>query len=98
MRFFVQQALSLAQRFTHQADFAVFQVAQPAVDDPGGTTRCTGGEVMLLGDQDRLTGASAFTRNGRPIDAAADHNNFELFSVETGSMHLSFDATADAKD
>src|SRR5215469_2299061 len=45
-----KQALALPQRLTHQANFSVFQVSQPAVNDAGGAAGGAGSKIFLLHD------------------------------------------------
>jgi hypothetical protein len=85
MRAFAQQPLALAQGFADQIEFAVFQVAQAAVDDAGGTAGDAAGEVVLLDQQRAFAGTGAFPGDGNSVDAAADHDEVEVLAVERGA-------------
>jgi hypothetical protein len=82
MSFAVQQAFALAQRFTHQGEFAVLEIAQTAVDDARGATGGATGEVIFLNQQNAFSTAGTLARDSGSIDSAADYNYIEAFSVE----------------
>ncbi len=70
-----EQALTLAQRLAHQPDLSMLQVAQPAVDNAGGSAGGAGGKIILLNQQRALAPLRALARNGNAVDAAANHQN-----------------------
>jgi hypothetical protein len=60
-----QQPLALAQRLVHQADVALLEVAQPAVDQLRALRRGARGEVVALDERvrsPRLAASSATPR------------------------------------
>ena len=75
MRRLCQQSLTFAQRLPHQPDFAMFKVAQSAVDDSRGPAGSAGGKIVLLNQQHALAPLRTLARNGNAINAAADHQN-----------------------
>src|SRR5437868_228501 len=83
-----QQPPPLAQRFGDQAELAMLQVSQPAVNNAGGPAGSAAGEIILLQQQRALARARALARDGDAIDAAADHRHIEALAVEGGSDRL----------
>ena len=47
-----QHHFALGERFAHQTKPAVFEIAQPPVDELGGSRRSAGGEIVLLDQED----------------------------------------------
>src|SRR5580765_5246508 len=78
MRQLAEQPFSFVQGFPYQANFRVFQVAQPAVDDPCGPAGGAGGKIILLNQQRAFAPLCAFTRNGNTVDTAADDQNVKI--------------------
>jgi hypothetical protein len=81
VRTLAEQSLAFVQRFANQADLAMLEIAQSAVDNAGGTRRRARSKVVLLNQQDALAGLRALARNGDAIDAAADHDYVEMLPV-----------------
>src|SRR5689334_24798998 len=81
----VEQALALAQGFADQAQFAVLEVAEAAVNDASGATGGSGGEIVLFNQQHRAMGAGTFARDGDAIDAAADDEHLKVLAVKRGA-------------
>ena len=82
VRPFPQQCFAFPQRFPHQAQLAVLQVTQSAVDDARGTAGHSRGEIILL-DQERVfAGTCALPRHGYAIDAPADDHHLEALVVQ----------------
>src|SRR5512143_1569358 len=82
VRLAAQQALALAQRFPHQRQLAMLQVAQTAVNDSSGSAGGAGSEVALL-DQERTAAAGgALARDRHAVDSAADDGDIETLAVQ----------------
>ena len=77
-----EQSFPLVQRFPYQAQFAVFEVAQSAVNDARGTAGHSGGKIILLNQQRVLASASALPRHGYAINAPAYHHHLEVLVVQ----------------
>src|SRR5262245_12183576 len=77
MRRHLQQHFALDQRFAHQAELVVFQVAQPAMDQLGAGGGGGAGEVRLLGKHDLEPSARGVTGDAGAIDAAAHHEQID---------------------
>ena len=73
-----QQHFALGERCAHQAKFAVFQIAQAAVDQLRGRRRGGGRQVVLLQEHDPQTASGRIARDAGPIDAAADDRQVEI--------------------
>jgi hypothetical protein len=70
----VQQALALPEGLADQADLAVLQVADPAVDEAAGGARGAGAQVLGV-DQDGAQPAQDGVPGGRrAVDSGADHD------------------------
>ena len=67
------QDFPLHQGFAHQPKLVVLQIAQTAVDQLGGGRRGGARQVALFRQHDPGAASRQIPRNGRPIDAAADH-------------------------
>jgi hypothetical protein len=68
-----EQPLALDQRLAHQAEFAIFQIAQPAVDQLGARGRGMAGQVFLLHQQHGEATSGRVAGDSGAIDAAAHH-------------------------
>ena len=66
------QHLALHQRFTHQPELVIFQIAQSAVDQLGGKRRGAAGKVVHLGEKNRIAPPDSVAGNAAAVDAAAD--------------------------
>ena len=71
------QDAPLPQRLPDQAELAVLQVAQAAVDQPGGAPRGPRGEVVLLHQGHRETARRGVQGDARAGDPAPDHQHVE---------------------
>ena len=60
------------QRFAHQPELVVLEVAQPAVDQLGAPLRRRRGEVVLFDQQHREAAAGGVARDAGAVDAGAD--------------------------
>ena len=68
----VEQHLALGQRLAHEAERAVFEVTQPAVDELARRRRGSAGEIIFLDEQDLEPPPRRIARDPRAVDAAAD--------------------------
>ena len=82
VRSFAQQAFPLAHRFAHQADLAMFEIAQAAVNDARRSAGHAGGEIVLLDQQRALAGAGALARHGHAVNAAANDHHMEMLPIQ----------------
>jgi hypothetical protein len=64
--------VALAERFTHECEPAVLEIAQPAVQHVARAARCAGGDVALLEHGAAVAVPRRETRDAEPGDAAAD--------------------------
>ena len=76
-----QQHLALVERLAHQAERAVLEIAQAAVDQLGRGRRGAGGEVVLLDQQHAQAAAGGVARDPGAVDAAADDGEVEVGHV-----------------
>ena len=70
--------LTLTQRFAHQAELALFEVAQAAMDQLAAGTGGVCGQVMLLAEQDAQAAAAGVTGDAGAVDAATDDQQVEV--------------------
>ncbi|MCY1398690.1 hypothetical protein D9M71_137260 [compost metagenome] len=73
VRRLVQQDFALGEGFAHQAQFAVFQIAQAAVDQLAAGGRGMAGEVVLFAKEHGKPAPGGIRRDAHAVDAAADH-------------------------
>ncbi len=78
MRGVAQQDFTFVQRFAHQPEFILLQIAQPAVDQFGGGRRGVAGQIVALDQQHRSAASGRIARDRRAVDAAADDEKVEL--------------------
>ena len=69
---FLEQMLALVDGFPGQFDLGVLEIAQPAVDEFGGTAGSTRGKVALLEQDGFQPGTCRLAQDARAGDAAAD--------------------------
>ena len=72
-----EQDFALDQRFAHQPEFIVFEIAQAAMDELGRGRGGRAGEIALLGQQDLEPAPGGVARDAAAIDAAADDGKIE---------------------
>ncbi len=78
MRRGAQQHFAFAQRRTHQPEFAVLQITQPAMDQLRGCRRRAGRKIVLLDEHDPQAAAGGVAGNAGAVDAAADDGEIEI--------------------
>jgi hypothetical protein len=78
----LEQHLAFLQRLAHQRELAVFEVAQPAVDQLGARRRGVRGQVVLLGQHHAPAAAGQVAGDAAAIDAAAHDQHV---AVQRGS-------------
>ncbi len=77
-----QRQLALEERLTHQPEFQLLQVAQPAVEHLRGPARRAGGEVTGFDHRHFQPAGGGIQRGTRTHHAAADDHDVELFAAE----------------
>ena len=80
----VQQSLALGQVLVHQAELALLEVPEPAVDQLGGLGGGPGGEVVLLHQRGAQAPAGGVEGHAGPGDAAPDDEDVEMFAGQAG--------------
>ena len=78
-----QRQLALEERLTHQAEFQLLEVTQPAVKHLRGPTRRAGGEVTGFHQRDFQPAGGGVQRCSGTHHAAADDHDVELLAAET---------------
>src|SRR5579864_7314371 len=84
IRIATEQPVALAQRLPHQGDFAVFQIAQPAVNNAGRAAAGAGSKIILLHHGHFFAAAGTLPRNGDPVDTSADDQDIKALTVKRG--------------
>src|SRR5690606_15484569 len=79
MRSVAPQNLALKQRLAHQPEFVMLQIAQPTVNELGGSRRRTAGEIVHLRKHDGIAASGGVAGNATPIDAAPDDQQIHYF-------------------
>ena len=77
MRRIGEQGVALAQRFPHQPELAVFQVAQPAMNHPRRRGAAARAEVVALHQQHAQTLQREFPVHPDAVDAATQDDDVE---------------------
>ena len=78
MRRHPQQNFTLAQRRVHEAERAVLQIAQAAMDQLRRRRRRAGRKVVLLDQHDLQPAPGSVARDAGAVDAAADDSEIEI--------------------
>jgi len=78
MRGHAQQHLTLGKGLAHQAEGALLEVAQPAMDHLGGGRGRAGSEVVHLDQQHAQAAAGGVAGDPGSVDAAADDGEVEV--------------------
>jgi hypothetical protein len=68
----IEHLLPLAKRFPHESDIAVFQIPQPAVNQPGGLGGRPAGQIVRLDEADRKPLVDQLAGDADAVDAAAE--------------------------
>ena len=74
----IEHAGSFLQRLADEAELAMFQVAQPSVDQLARTTRCSGSQVARLNERDPQSACRSIESSTTANDAAADDRDIKL--------------------
>ena len=78
MRRGAQQHFALAQRLVNQAELALLEIAQAAVNKLRRRRRGAGGEIVLLDQDDAKAAAGGVAGDAGAVDAAADNREIEV--------------------
>jgi hypothetical protein len=78
MRRHAQQHLALCQRLAHQAEGALLQIPQSAVDQLGRGRRRGRAEVVLLDEENAKPATCGIARDTGTVDAAANDRKVEI--------------------
>ena len=78
MRRHAQQHFALGQRLAHQAESAVLEIAQAAMDQLGGGRGRAGAKIVLLDKQYAQAAAGGVAGDAGSVDAAADDGEVEV--------------------
>ena len=78
------EVFALAQGFADEAELAVLEVAEAAVDEAGGAGRRAGAEVVALDEEGLVAGELGFAGDAGAVDAAADDDDVELLVGDLG--------------
>ncbi len=73
-----EQHLALAQRLAHQAELAVFEIAQAAMDELARGRGRGAGEIALLAQRHAEPAPRGVARDPRAVDAAPHHQQIDL--------------------
>ena len=73
----LEQHFALDQRFAHQPEFIMLEIAQAAMDELGRGRGRGAGKIALLGEDDLETPPGCITRDAAAIDAAANDRQIE---------------------
>src|SRR5438270_4289885 len=78
----LERQLSLIERFAHQPELQLFEIAQPAVEHLRTATRGAGSEVASLDERHLQPACRRVQRGTGADDPAADDNDVELLAAE----------------
>jgi hypothetical protein len=76
-----RQPLALDQRLAHQPELAIFEIAQPAMDQLGRGGRGVARQIVLLDQQHAQPAPGRIARDPDAVDAAADDQQVGIISV-----------------
>jgi len=85
MRGHAQQNLAFGQPLAHQTEIAVFEIAQPAMDE---FARCRGGragEIALLAQQHAEAAAGRIAGETDAVDPAADDKKIDRLAHDNSA-------------
>ena len=83
-----QEHRALAQGLAHEAEVAVLQVAQPAVDQLGAGRGGVRGQIILFAQQHVEAAPRRVSRDAGTVDAAADDEQVDRARRRTPHRHL----------
>ena len=78
MRSYVQQRLSLAQRFADETKLAVFEIAQTAMNQSRRSTRRAAADISLVEQEDFQAAQRRITSDTGAVDSRANNNEIEV--------------------
>ena len=87
MRRNAEQHFTLGQRFANEAEFVVFKVAQPAVNELGRPLRRVRRKIVFFNEQHRQASTNRVTRDTGAVDTAADNENINGLCGRIGWLH-----------
>ena len=73
-----------SERFAHEPEVEVLQVAQPAVDSLDERLEVPAAKSALLDERHAVAARGRVERHARPGDAAADHDQVERVAFQGG--------------
>ena len=79
VRRLTQHDLALGERFAHEAEFELLEIAQSAVDQLRAPLRRRGCKVVAVDDQHLEAATRGIARDARAVDAAADDDEVVLW-------------------
>ena len=88
------EPVPFGEALAHQGELAIFEVAQAAVDEPGGPGRRAGRDVGRVDDDDRRPGQGKFPGDRGPVDAGPEDDDRAVFSHASFRVFPSHDAAA----
>ena len=77
MRRDAKQHFPFSQRLPHEAEFVIFEIAQPAMNELARRRRCRAGKIALLAEHHRKAAPGGVARDPGAIDAAADDEEID---------------------
>ncbi len=87
MRSVLEEPPALDQRFAHQLELEMFEIAQSAMDQTSGPACGSGREIVFFQQDDRQPAQRGISRDCRAIDSSANNGEVEAASIEIGRHH-----------
>ena len=69
------EPVAFGEAFADEADLAIFQIPQPAMDEPCRPGRGTGGDVVTIDDDHVHAGKREFPGDGGAVDPRPEHDD-----------------------
>ncbi len=88
VRGIAQQHLTLLKGVAHEPEFAVLEVAKPAMNQLGAGRRGMRAEIVLLAQQDVEAAPGRVPGDARTVDAAADDEQVDCLRLRVPHTHL----------